>query len=226
MLLQRVTFEMLCYTHAFDRQFKQRTKSNCTFEPALKLYEAINRRDRYFLFKSLVDAEQANELNPKWCKTWARLGQIYAELNEYEKCSPNYTKALELEPSNEHVKNLLAQAKTLNFEQKRLAHFDDSYAPKVTEERTHIEIFVHFWFFDLLKQSIQSQALLGQENTDRFKHTFERTKQDLIKSDKSLEYVWLGHEHRDGSSTYKQSYELAAKYYAKAAKMDNAEAMY
>ncbi|RNA07584.1 TPR repeat [Brachionus plicatilis] len=179
----------------------------------LKLYEAINRRDRDFLFKSLVDAEQANELNPKWCKTWARLGQIYAELNEYEKCIHNYTKALELEPSNEHVKNLLAQAKTLNFEQKRLAHFDDSYAPKTTEERTEEEF-----------KKIADR--LGQENTDRFKHTFERTKQDLIKSDKSLEYVWLGHEHRDGSSTCKQSYELAAKYYAKAAKMDNAEAMY
>lgn len=120
---------------------------------------------------------------------------------------------MELEPGNQDIRNLLAQAKTSNFEQNRLAHFDDSYLPKTTEERTKED-------FSQIKNR------LGEFNTELFEQTLEETKQNLIKSDKSLEYVWLGHEYRDGSSNCKKSYELAAKFYTKAAKMNNAEAMY
>ncbi|CAF0781029.1 unnamed protein product [Brachionus calyciflorus] len=54
----------------------------------------------------------------------------------------------------------------------------------------------------------------------------EEMKKNLIKIDPTLEDVWLGHEYRDGSKQFKINYELAAKYYSKAAHKGNAEGMY
>ncbi|CAF0781011.1 unnamed protein product [Brachionus calyciflorus] len=101
----------------------------------LKLYEE-NQKDRDYLFKALIDAEQANIYNPKWSKTYARIGQVYTELNEYQKSIEYYSKALILDPINNEIKNSLARVKELNFEQERMSHFDNTYFPKTTEERS------------------------------------------------------------------------------------------
>ncbi|CAF0777020.1 unnamed protein product [Brachionus calyciflorus] len=180
----------------------------------LKLYEQNNRLDRNYLFKALVDAEQANIYKPQWSKTYARLGQVYAELNEYKKSIDFYTQALVLDPSNEEYKNLLAKIKNLKFEQNRFAHLDESSQPKTSEERRD-EIFKKVK--ERLGDDLQDKKLIKQ---------FEALKKEIIKIDKSYEDVFMGNEYRDGSSTCKQNFELAAKYYAKAAQKGNPEAMY
>ncbi|CAF0868108.1 unnamed protein product [Brachionus calyciflorus] len=179
----------------------------------LRMFIKDKRRDKDFLFKALVDVEQSINYNPKWFKAYARLGQVYVEFNEIPKAIENFTKALVLDPSNEEIKTLLAETKYLDFEQSRLAHLDESTQPQTVEERGQ----------EFMKQY---ENQFGRDNSKKSSEVFENIKEILIKGDKTLEDVFLGHEYRDGSKNHEQNYEMAAKYYSKAAKNGNIEAIY
>lgn len=179
----------------------------------LKMFEKLFRQNTDFLYKALIDAEQSINFNPKWFKPYARLAQVYVELNEREKAIENFTKALVLNPSSMEIKSMLANSKYLNFEQNRYSHFDKNTQPKTTEER----------FEEILqKQSIH----FGMNDSKKLIENLDDLKKIAIELDKSLEDVYLAHEYRDGSLNCKQDYQMAAKLYSKAASCGNVEAMY
>ena len=205
------------YTKAIDfdnmpNNLKSKLYSNRSLA-YLKIFEETLRKDRDFLFNSLIDAEQSINFNPKWFKTYARLAQVYVELNEQEKAIENFSRALALNPSNEEIKTMLAKSKFLKFEQNRDCHLDDSTHPKSTEER-------------LKELSNNLDKRFGKKTSKKLIKNRNKIKKKAIKFDKSLKDVFLGHEYRDGSKDCKQNYEMAAKLYSKAVKCGNVEAMY
>ena len=180
----------------------------------LKVYLAsTNKLDQRNLMRALNDAQMAADLNPKWYKAYYRLGQIYKEFNNLVKSQENFKIALLLQPNDEELKNALAQVKYLYFEQLRSAHFDEQCAPRTTEEH----------FQRMIEKNIE--PIYGNNKSD-FIERIDKIVEISKKEDPALADVWLAHEYRDGSKNFKQNYELAAKYYGKAASLGNPEAIY
>ncbi len=180
----------------------------------LKLYQASsNKTDQRNIMRALNDAEMASELNPKWYKAFYRLGQIYNELNDLEKSQEYLKIALLIKPIDEEVKNLYAEVKYLYFEQLRMAHIDEQCAPRTTEEND----------LRIYEKKIEQ---IGLDNRSKWNETSNFCMKKAKKEDPVLADVWLAHEYRDGSKNVVQNYELAAKYYGKAASAGNPEAMY
>jgi hypothetical protein len=185
----------------------------------VKLYHQMNNNNdlkNENLECALNDAKQVIKLDDDWFKGYARLANIYKLLNDLELCKQNYLKAFARCPHNEEIKNELALVKHQISEQERFAHFDEQSFPKSTEERTNDAIE------KLLERYGEKDSIL----TTDFHSLLEEKKNYLIEKDPTLEYVWKGHEYRDGSKKCEQNFELAAKYYAKAAREQNAEALY
>ena len=60
---------------------------------------------------AIQDCNAALKLNPQYVKAYSRLGLCYFFLEQYEKAIDTYNKALELEPSNQSIKDAITQAK-------------------------------------------------------------------------------------------------------------------
>lgn len=176
----------------------------------LKLHENSNVSMKVELNKALSDAQKACSLNPKWFKAYARLGQIYKELNNIEMSIKNYEKAFSLMPDNSELKNSLACVKFMQFEQNRMGHFDEENMPKSMDE-------YEMSFLNLLKERFGDQMAMKD---------WENIKNTCLNENPILEALWKGHEYRNGSKNVKQNYEMAAKYFSKAAMKGNAEAIY
>jgi TPR repeat protein len=176
----------------------------------LKLHENSNVSMKVVLKKALSDAQQACSLNPKWFKAHARLGKIYMELNNIEMSIKNYEKALSLKPDNSELKNSLANAKFMQFEQNRMGHLDEENFPNSMDE-------YETSFLNLMKERFGHQTEM---------HDWENKKNAFFAENPIYEALWKGHEYRNGSKNVKQNYEMAAKYFGKAAIKGNAEAIY
>ena len=85
-------------------------------------------------------------------------------------------------------------------------------APRTTEENN----------LNFFKKYIEKIGITQSE----YEKNSDEAKKIAIKEDPTLSDVWLAHEYRDGSQDIIQNYELAAKYYGKAASAGNAEALY
>lgn len=133
-------------------------------------------------------------------------------MNDLESSIENYKIALLIEPNDEELKNSLAEVKHMHFEQNRSSHLDEQCLPRTTEENTE----------RMFEKKVERIGLNKAEWDKKVKFLTEKTKElDPILAD-----VWLAHEYRDGSKNVAQNYELAAKYYGKAASAGNAEALY
>ena len=182
----------------------------------LKLHENSSVSNKRDLCRALDDAKQSIILNPFWFKGYARLGLIYKEFNELEKSIEYYVKALALDPANEDIKNSLAIVKKTHSEQNRLAHLDEQMMPGTTEEKSSTI------FYPRLAECYGEKKASSAE----LNNYMETNRKLLEKLDPALADVWQAHDYRDGSINCSKNYELAAQYYAKAAKKGNAEAFY
>ena len=129
----------------------------------LKLHESSNMPIKVELNKALSDAQKACSLNPKWFKAYARLGQIYKELNNIEMSIKNYEKALNLKPDNSEIKNALACVKYMRFEQNRMGHLDEENMPKSMDE-------YEMSFVNSMKEMFGDQV--GMKNWENIKKGF------------------------------------------------------
>ena len=172
-----------------------------------KLYDET--KDDINLYRALIDAEKTCSHHPVWFKGYAQLGEIYCKMNKFNKAVECFEKALAFSFNSEEMKNSLTIAKSKLGEQQRYDHLNKF--PLSTEE--HEE-----QFFQKLKNSFCGSNIENLNLLD--------LKNKLVESDPTLKIVWTGHEYRDGSKTVKQDYEMAAKFYSKAAQRNNAEGMY
>ncbi len=175
----------------------------------LKLYQKSNKKVKKDLMLALDDAQMAFSLNPKWFKSYYRLGQIYKELNDLEKSEYNLQLALFLDPKNKEIKDLMDEVKFKLFEQNRRFHLDEQSMPRSTEETNK------YVFDKYVAQTGATNYKLWTELNDSTK------KKDPIRAN-----VWLGHEYMNGSEKIEQNYEKAAQYYSKAALAGSADGLY
>jgi TPR repeat protein len=87
---------------------------------------------------------------------------------------------------------------------------DIKHLPLTTEEKNEF----------IFKTLYESQGI------PRKNINLEKIKKMIEKMDPTKKDVFLGHEYRDGSNKLKQNYEMAAKYYSKAAFQKIAEGLY
>ncbi|XP_047141175.1 uncharacterized protein LOC105845503 [Hydra vulgaris] len=173
----------------------------------LKLYEKT--KDAINLDCAVADAKKTCFYQPVWFKGYAQLGDIYHTINELQKAVKNYEKALAFSTNNDEVKNSLASLKVKLGEQYRQEHLIK--LPLSTEEQEDQFLMQFRKYFP---------------NSKNLNTYYSEMKNFFIKADPILKDVWTGHEYRDGSKNVKQNYEIAAKYYSKAAQSNNAEGMY
>ena len=193
------------YEHSNDEfgdLYFQRSSSN------MRIYDEV--KDNKYLYKSLLDAEKVIDYQPHLTKGYVQAADLALKLNELEKSEKYYQNALAIEFDNESYKNSLAFVRSKIGQQERLEYLDLRYLPLTTEENTNA----------VVKKLEEEQGLqFGDKEIDELKKLAEKI--DPTKAD-----VFLGHEYRDGSRKIKQSYEMAAKCYGKAANKNNAEALY
>ena len=171
-----------------------------------KLYDET--KDEINLYRALIDAEKTCSHHPVWFKGYAQLGEIYCKMNKFNKAVQCYEKALAFSFNSEEMRNSLGFMKAKLGDQQRYDHLNQY--PLSTEE--HEEQFF-------------------QKSKERFSGNIENLnlsdiKKKVFESDPTLKIISIGHEYRDGSKTVKQDYEMAAKFYSKAAQKNNAEGMY
>ena len=185
----------------------------------LKLHmNSSNKMDQRHLARSLNDAKMAKSLCPRWFKAHYTLGLVHQEMNDLESAVASVRTSLLLKPGDEELKNALAGLNHALFEQARSAHLDETTAAASTEER-------HCRFTSRKLDQIFGKNN-GSPNFDYGGSLAKSIVEMCVKEDPVLADVWLAHEYRDGCVTRVQDFQLAAEYYAKAAKAGNAEALY
>ncbi len=175
-----------------------------------QLYNGSSKPDDKYLYRALLDAEKVVANQPQMTRGYIQNAELSFKLNLLKNSEELYNKALAIDLGNEELKNSLAFVRYKKGEQDRLEHLDPNHNLLTSEEKH--EHFLH-------------QLNLQNENQRVTIHLNEFRKH-LLEFDSSKADVFLGHDYRDGSKSIKQNYEMAAKYYGKAAQKNNAEALY
>lgn len=158
-------------------------------------------------YHALKDAKQARNLRPMWWEAHYRVGNAYSSMNEQEKAICSFERALAREPCNNKVKRALDASRWKDSEQKSHEHLDPRLKPQTIDENlSEIEKKL-----GISPESVRLGHLLAEKSDDH-----------------ALDCVNKGHKHFHGDPTtgIKQDYEKAAKYFAEAARQNNAEGMY
>ena len=155
-------------------------------------------------YLALQDAEHARDLRPTWSKAHYRIGQAHVALGEYTKAVHSFDKALALDPTNAEMKN----ARDFALDKKHYYDRQDHLAPQNMPRTTREQL-------DELSKKCGYSA-------EHYKTFIEF----IRKSDPGKDAVFTAHQYRDGDGNIKQDYELAARFYSKAATLGNAEGMY
>jgi TPR repeat protein len=175
-----------------------------------QLYDESNKPDEKYLYRALLDAEKVVAYQPNMTRGYIQNAELALKLNLLDKSEELYKKALAIDVGNKELKNSLAFVRSKKGQQDRKEHLDPKFQPLTTEENNEI-------FSKILKEN-QGVSIDTKE--------IEKLRKMMEELDPSKADVYLGHDYRDGSKKTKQSYEMAAKYYAKAAQKNNAEALY
>ncbi|CAF1239650.1 unnamed protein product [Didymodactylos carnosus] len=155
-------------------------------------------------YLALQDAEHARDLRPTWSKAHYRIGQAHVALGEYEKAVHSFDKALALDPTNAETKNARDFALDKKHYYDRQDHLVPQNMPRTTREQ-----------LDELSKNCGYSA----EHQEKFIEF-------IRKNDPGKDAVFTAHQYRDGDDNIKQDYELATRFYSKAAALGNAEGMY
>ncbi|CAF1195575.1 unnamed protein product, partial [Rotaria sp. Silwood1] len=164
--------------------------------------EVTSSMDSRYL--ALQDAEHARDLRQTWPKAHFRIGQAHVALGEYEKAVHSFDKALALDPTNSEMRNFRDSALERKHYYDRKDHLNRQNMPRTTREQLN----------DLSK--ISGYTIQQCEKMIDF----------IRKDDPGKDAVFTGHQYRNGDDNAKQNYELAARFYSKAAALGNAEGMY
>ena len=178
----------------------------------LYIYDGSVEKDEKYIYSALLDAEKTIDYGPNLVKGYVQTAEIYLKLNKLEDSERFLKKALAIDCGNNDLKNSLANVRSKIGVQERLEHLDLKHLPKTIEESNE----------QILKSLEENQGI----SIENGKKTYEIIKNLQQKNDPTKADVFLGHEYRDGSKSLKQNYEMAAKYYGKAAFEKNAEALY
>ena len=176
----------------------------------LNIYDSLDEKDDKYLYRSLSDAEKVIDYRPNLTKGYIQAAQLTVRLNELKQSEKFYKLALAIDFDNKEFKNSLAMVRSKLGQQQRKEHLDIKHVPLTTEENNEF----------IFKTLQESQGISLDKNT------LEEWKRMIENDDPTKKDVFLAHEYRDGSNKLKQSYEMAAKYYGKAALKKNAEGLY
>ncbi|CAF3614932.1 unnamed protein product [Rotaria sp. Silwood1] len=185
----------------YDRSILYSNRA-ATYLEKREVSEVKSSTDSRYL--ALQDAEHARDLRPTWSKAYYRIGQACMTLGDFKKAVYSFEKALALEPTSTEVKNARDCALEKKHYYDRQDHLDPRNTPKTTREQI-------------------------DELSKKIGYTTEQQEQfiEMIrKMDPGKDAVFTGHQYRDGDTNVKQDYELAAKFYARAVHLGNAEGMY
>ena len=174
------------------------------------IYNESDEKNEKQLYRSLWDAEKAIDYGPNIAKGYAQAAELHFKLNELDQAEEFYKKALAIDCGNKDLKNLLAKVRSKLGIQSRLEHLDIKHLPLTAEESNEL-------FF---KKLIENQGI------SNVNFNYDKMKELALEIDPTKADVFLGHEYRDGSKSNKQNYEMAAKFYGKAALNKSAEALY
>ena len=168
----------------------------------LNLY--LSSRDSFDLMRSISDAKQTITLWPYWPKGYIRLGSAYEYKNKMKKALASYEKAINLDPTNKIVDDLISNLK-LKFMKKNLESINPNTFPSSFDEEQ-----------DKLQNYLKKSTGLSYS---------QKEMNILIKSQVSDD-IYKAFEYLHGSETKEPSLEKATQYFAKAAQKGNAEGMY
>lgn len=158
-----------------------------------------------FRYKALYDAKQAINLWPTWWRAYYRAGCAYTALNKMEKAIDVLDRALALEPVNQDVQDARDYARMKLGQQDRSEHLDHRSIEVPDKGQGRL--------WDKSSFDVQStvMGMLKDEGTG-----LGNIVQDLIEAE----------NYRYGMNGYPVDYNLAAKYYEKAANADNPYGLY
>ncbi len=149
-------------------------------------------------YEALSHAKQSLELKPKWWwRAYHSIGCAYHPFNKYSKAFFNFDKALAIEPTNKGVKAARHESKFKLWIEKRSEHLDERSSPQTTEQ--------------LLEKNNKNGLRVRPE-------MFKKMDKIVDLMDNSEGDVVRGHRYYDGMTAFRQDYEMAAKYFGKAAK--------
>ncbi|CAF4123709.1 unnamed protein product, partial [Rotaria sordida] len=179
----------------------------------LGLYEQRKNEKRIFFgketnderYQSLLDAKQSRNRWPTWPKAHFRIGKSYSSLNEHEKAINSFERALAFAPSDRAIKDALDDSRTILQRQLRQQHLDPLENPTTMND-----------FYQQMSKrtgmSVEQARLV--------------TQLILENHDSAEAHVLRGHQYFCGDTGVQQNYELAARWYTKAAQQGNAEGLY
>lgn len=174
-------------------------------------YLKLSKEDDENIRKARDDAKFAINCRPSWWKTYYRLGCAYEVKRKHDKAIVAYNKALSLDPSQLQVRSDRDGCRNELAILDRKEHLDPQKMPMSRDE-----IFQKF-----TKKSGSSD--MNSEKLREFMKMARKTGDPVLTAESD---VYLAHHYLTGMEDVTQSYEEAAKLFAKAAAAGNAEAIY
>ena len=157
------------------------------------------------------DAKRAISSRPGWWKSHFRLGCVYEAKKKFLKALSHYIQALALDPTQTEVRSALHACRAELKIRERQEHLDPNLMPMSREESLR-KIQSRFGGFGVTsKQLDEKMKKLRSSGDPKFV---------------AMADVYLAHHYLTGMDNVPQSYEQAARLFAKAATVGNAEAIY
>ncbi|KAJ3317286.1 hypothetical protein HDV06_001806 [Boothiomyces sp. JEL0866] len=152
---------------------------------------------------ALDDSEKAIEYQRDWWKGYYRKGLALESLKENDKALSAYQKAKTLEKNTKTAETALFNLRLKSTKNKRQDHLDPHSMPMLYSERL--------------------DNLYAKTGGSAHSRMISKMKEVLPPAEKA---VLIGHQYRDGDTDVEQDYEMAVKYYSKAAGLNNPDGIY
>ncbi|KAJ3268499.1 hypothetical protein HDV01_002702 [Terramyces sp. JEL0728] len=152
---------------------------------------------------SLDDSEKAIEYQRDWWKGYYRKGLALESLKENDKALSAYEKATILENPTKTAESALFRLRLKLGKDQRQDHLNPKAMPMLFSERL--------------------ENLHAKTGGSAHPRMISKMKEVLPPAEKA---VLTGHQYRDGDTDVKQDYEMAVKYYSKAASLNNPDGIY
>jgi len=157
------------------------------------------------------DAKRAVKAQPTWWKSHYRLGSAYEAKKKLSKALSEYTIALALDPTQVEVSSAISGCKNEIKIREREEHLDPNNMPMSREE-----------YLKKINARFGGLGVTSQMLTEQMKVYRRSGNPELI----AIADVYLAHHYLTGMDDVPQSYEQAARLFAKATAAGNAEAIY